>query len=133
MAPGSISLSQASKNALNLIGSAGCNCQIKLSNILLSGLLCSGMIYHNYSNNPYYRSLPQLAHDCRDEDEEPMKIISPRDIKQVFIPRDLEVEFSRVVFDVALTGWKSLCVSEAHIQINFQIEENISSIFFCVN
>jgi len=48
--------------------------------------------------------MPQLAYDCRDGDEEPMEIISPRDIKQVFIPRVLEGELSRVVFDVALTG-----------------------------
>jgi penicillin-binding protein 1C len=59
------------------------------------------MEWYYKKQNPHYRSLPPLFAECRQGDEEPMEIISPKEVKQVFIPRDLDGSVSRLVFDVA--------------------------------
>lgn len=59
------------------------------------------MEWYYKKKNPHYRSLPPLSAECRQGDEEPMEIISPKEVKQVFIPRDLDGSVSRLVFDVA--------------------------------
>ena len=59
------------------------------------------MEWYYKKQNPHYRTLPPLAAECRQGDEEPMEIISPKEVKQVFIPRDLDGSVSRLVFEVA--------------------------------
>ena len=54
--------------------------------------------YRNWQ--PSYRGLPPLAQGCVDE-EAPMELIYPRENAGVFIPRTLEGELSRVVFEVS--------------------------------
>ena len=48
-----------------------------------------------------YRALPPFAPGCELLDEAPMELIYPRETRQVFIPRGLDGQLSRVVFEAA--------------------------------
>ena len=59
------------------------------------------MEWYYKRRNPQYRVLPPFLPGCADGNEAPMKLIYPRETRQVFIPRGLDGQLSRVVFEVA--------------------------------
>jgi penicillin-binding protein 1C len=59
------------------------------------------MEWYYRKKDPYYHTLPPLAPGCGEGNEQPMEMIYPRETRQIFIPRGLDGELSRVVFEVA--------------------------------
>ena len=59
------------------------------------------MEWYYKKQNPQYHALPPFLPGCGDGNEQPMELIYPRETRQVFIPRGLDGQLSRVVFEVA--------------------------------
>jgi len=59
------------------------------------------MEWYYRKKDSHYRTLPPLAPGCGDGNEQPMEMIYPKETRQIFIPRGLEGQLSRVVFEVA--------------------------------
>lgn len=59
------------------------------------------MEWYYRKKDPHYHTLPPLAPGCGEGNEQPMEMIYPRETRQIFIPRGLDGELSRVVFEVA--------------------------------
>lgn len=59
------------------------------------------MEWYYRKQNPFYRTLPPFLPGCADGAESVMEMIYPDETRQVFIPRGLDGELSRVVFEVA--------------------------------
>jgi len=59
------------------------------------------MEWYYRKKDPHYRTLPPLAPGCGNGNEQPMEMIYPKETRQIFIPRGLEGQLSRVVFEVA--------------------------------
>jgi penicillin-binding protein 1C len=59
------------------------------------------MEWYYKRRNPQYRVLPPFLPGCADGNEAPMELIYPRETRQVFIPRGLDGQLSRVVFEAA--------------------------------
>jgi penicillin-binding protein 1C len=51
--------------------------------------------------DPRYRVLPPFLQGCAGGNEMPMELIYPKETRQVFIPRGLDGQLSRVVFEAA--------------------------------
>ncbi len=51
--------------------------------------------------NPHYHTLPPLLSGCESGNETAMEMIYPKETRQVFIPRGLDGQLSRVVFEAA--------------------------------
>jgi penicillin-binding protein 1C len=64
------------------------------------------MEWYYKKKNPYYLTLPQFSPECEEGNNLPMEMIYPKETRQIFIPRDLDGELSRVVFEAAhrITG-----------------------------
>ena len=59
------------------------------------------MEWYYKRRDPHYHSLPPFLPGCEDGNEAPMELIYPRETRQVFIPRGLDGQLSRVVFEAA--------------------------------
>ncbi len=59
------------------------------------------MEWYFKKKDPHYHSLPPFAPGCMGLDEQPMELIYPKETRQVFIPRGLDGQLSRVVFKAA--------------------------------
>jgi penicillin-binding protein 1C len=59
------------------------------------------MEWYYKRRNPQYLVLPPFLPGCADGNEAPMELIYPRETRQVFIPRGLDGQLSRVVFEAA--------------------------------
>ena len=59
------------------------------------------MEWYYKKRNPRYRVLPPFMPGCEDGNESPMELIYPLETRQVFIPRGLDGQLSRVVFEAA--------------------------------
>jgi len=59
------------------------------------------MEWYFKKKDPRYRALPPFAPGCESVDEQPMELIYPRETRQVFIPRGLDGQLSRLVFEAA--------------------------------
>ena len=59
------------------------------------------MEWYFKKKDPHYRELPPFAPGCATLDEQPMELIYPKETKEVFIPRGLDGQLSRVVFEAA--------------------------------
>lgn len=64
-------------------------------------VLPPAMEWYYRKQNPQYHALPPFLPGCGDGNEQPMELIYPRETRQVFIPRGLDGQLSRVVFEVA--------------------------------
>lgn len=58
------------------------------------------MEWYYRHKDPEYRNLPPLAPDCQ-EDERPIALIYPKGSRKLYVPRDIDGELSRVVFEFA--------------------------------
>ena len=59
------------------------------------------MEWYYKKRNPRYQVLPPFLPGCQDGSESPMELIYPLETRQVFIPRGLDGQLSRVVFEAA--------------------------------
>ena len=59
------------------------------------------MEWYHKRMDPHYKSLPPFLPGCGAAYEEPMELIYPKETQQVFIPRGLDGQLSRVVFEAA--------------------------------
>lgn len=59
------------------------------------------MEWYYKKRNTHYHVLPPFLAGCGEENEQPMEMIYPRETRQIFIPRGLDGERSRVIFQVA--------------------------------
>ncbi len=59
------------------------------------------MEWYYKRKDPRYRVLPPFLPGCADGNETPMELIYPKETRQVFIPRGLNGQLSRVVFEAA--------------------------------
>ena len=59
------------------------------------------MEWYYKKQNPRYQSLPPFLPGCGEGNEQPMELIYPGETRQVFIPRGLGGQLSRVVFEAA--------------------------------
>jgi penicillin-binding protein 1C len=59
------------------------------------------MEWYYKRRDPHYHSLPPFLPACEDGNEAPMELIYPKETRQVFIPRGLDGQLSRVVFEAA--------------------------------
>jgi len=59
------------------------------------------MEWYHKRKDPRYQSLPPFLPGCGDGNEQPMELIYPKETRQVFIPRGLDGQLSRVVFEAA--------------------------------
>jgi penicillin-binding protein 1C len=59
------------------------------------------MEWYYRKKDPHYRTLPPLAPGCGGGNEQPMEMIYPKETRQIFVPRGLEGQLSRTVFEVA--------------------------------
>lgn len=64
-------------------------------------VLPPAMEWYYRKQNPRYQSLPPFKPGCAEADDRPMELIYPRETLQVFIPRGLDGQLSRVVFEAA--------------------------------
>jgi penicillin-binding protein 1C len=64
-------------------------------------VLPPAMEWYYRKQNPRYQSLPPFKPGCAVADDRPMELIYPRETLQVFIPRGLDGQLSRVVFEAA--------------------------------
>lgn len=59
------------------------------------------MEWYFKKKDPHYQTLPPFAPGCMVLDEQAMELIYPKETRQVFIPRGLDGQLSRVVFEAA--------------------------------
>ena len=59
------------------------------------------MEWYYRKQNPRYHSLPPYLPGCGEGEDQAMELIYPGDTRQVFIPRGLDGQLSRVVFEAA--------------------------------
>ncbi len=59
------------------------------------------MEWYYKRKDPHYHTLPPFSPGCGEGNEQPMEMIYPKETRQVFIPRGLDGQLSRVVFEVA--------------------------------
>jgi penicillin-binding protein 1C len=59
------------------------------------------MEWYYKKKDPHYHSLPPFSPGCGEGNEQPMEMIYPKETRQVFIPRGLDGQLSRVVFEAA--------------------------------
>ncbi len=59
------------------------------------------MEWYYKKKDPHYRTLPPFHPGCGEGNEQPMEMIYPKETRQVFIPRGLDGQLSRVVFEAA--------------------------------
>ena len=59
------------------------------------------MEWYYRKQNPHYHSLPPYLAGCGEGEDQAMELIYPGDTRQVFIPRGLDGQLSRVVFEAA--------------------------------
>jgi penicillin-binding protein 1C len=59
------------------------------------------MEWYYKRRDPHYQVLPPFLPACVDGNEAPMELIYPRETRQVFIPRGLDGQLSRLVFEAA--------------------------------
>jgi len=59
------------------------------------------MEWYYKKKDPYYNSLPPFRPGCNEGNNQAMEMIYPKETRQVFIPRGLDGQLSRVVFEVA--------------------------------
>jgi penicillin-binding protein 1C len=59
------------------------------------------MEWYYKRRDPHYRVLPPFLPACADGNEAPMELIYPQQTRQVFIPRELDGQLSRLVFEAA--------------------------------
>jgi len=59
------------------------------------------MEWYYKKKDPYYHTLPPFAPGCDDGNELVMEMIYPKETRQIFIPRGLDGQLSRVVFEAA--------------------------------
>ncbi|MCP4310629.1 MAG: penicillin-binding protein 1C [Bacteroidetes bacterium] len=59
------------------------------------------MEWYYKRRDPHYQTLPPFAPGCEEADEQAMELIYPRETRQIFIPRGLDGQLSRVVFEAA--------------------------------
>ena len=64
-------------------------------------LLPPVMEWYYKKKDPYYNTLPPYRPGCEEGNEQPMEMIYPKETRQVFIPRGLDGQLSRVVFEAA--------------------------------
>jgi len=59
------------------------------------------MEWYYKKKDPYYHTLPPYAPGCDEGNELVMEMIYPKETRQIFIPRGLDGQLSRVVFEAA--------------------------------
>jgi len=59
------------------------------------------MEWYYKKKDPYYHSLPPFSSECMKGNEQPMEMIYPKETRQIYIPRGLDGQLSRVVFEAA--------------------------------
>jgi penicillin-binding protein 1C len=59
------------------------------------------MEWYYRKQNSHYHSLPPFLPGCGEGNDQPMELIYPKETRQVFIPRGLDGQLSRVVFEAA--------------------------------
>ena len=59
------------------------------------------MEWYYKKKDTYYNSLPPFRPGCDEGNDQAMEMIYPKETRQVFIPRGLDGQLSRVVFEVA--------------------------------
>jgi len=62
-------------------------------------VLPPGQEYFYRFSHPEYQKLPPLRSDCSQSDDRPIEVLYPDNGTRLFIPRDIDGEYSRVVFE----------------------------------